>query len=133
MGGQWRYGMLVALAGAVVSGGGCAGVVDGPMTTPLAVPTSVSVENNKWLDVNVFAVRGGRKTRLGMVTSMTSREFDLPSWTMAGSGDLQLLIDPIGSSQTQLLGPIVVSGGERVELRVANEMALSAYMVRSRR
>jgi hypothetical protein len=133
MGGLARYGLLALVGGTVVVAGGCAKIVDDPATSPGFESSVVSVENNKWLDVNVFAVRAGRRARLGMVTSMTTRVFKLPSWTMIGTGELRLLIDPVGSPATHLTDPILVMGGERVELRVENVLAMSAYSVRSRR
>jgi hypothetical protein len=131
MGGR-VMGALALLAGATLAGG-CASTAGDPGNGPDLPKSVVVVENNKWEDVNVFAVREGRKARLGMVTSMTSREFTLPSWVLVGAGDVQLLIDPIGSSATHLTAPITLVGGERVDLRVENMMALSAFMVRSRR
>jgi hypothetical protein len=124
---------VLALVASATLAGGCASMTGDPGTVPDAPRSIVVVENNKWEDVNVFAVREGRKARLGMVTSMTSREFTLPSWMLIGAGDVRLLIDPIGSSTTHLTAPITLVGGERVDLRVENMMALSNFMVRSQR
>jgi hypothetical protein len=123
---------LALVAGATLAGG-CASMTGEPGAQPDIPKSIVVVENNKWEDVNVFAVREGRKARLGMVTSMTSREFTLPNWMLIGAGDVRLLIDPIGSSATHLTAPIPLVGGERVDLRVENMMALSAFVVRSQR
>jgi hypothetical protein len=133
MGGWVTHGALALVAGTALAAGGCASLKHDPAARPLVPQSVIVVENNKWEDVNVFAVREGRKARLGMVTSMTSREFDLPSWALVGTGDLRLLIDPIGPATTHLTEPIPLVGGERVDLRVENVMAFSALMVRSRR
>jgi hypothetical protein len=133
MGGWVRHGALALVAGTALAAGGCASMREDAAALQDVPRSVIVVENNKWEDVNVFAVREGRKARLGMVTSMTSREFTLPSWTLVGTGELRLLIDPIGSSTTHLTAPITLVGGERVDLRVENVMAFSAFMVRSQR
>jgi hypothetical protein len=87
------------------------------------------VENNKWLDVNVYAVRNGTRHRLGTVTSLQTARFRLPSWVTTGASDMRLLIDPVGSEQVHLTEPILLTEGSRIVFKVADYLPLSAYSV----
>ena len=122
----------VAVAAVSVLFSACAQKNTGPADASSAgdVPT-LMVENNKWLDVNVFAVRNGTRHRLGTVTSMQTQRFRLPTWVTVGAAELRLLIDPVGSEQTHLTEPIVVTHGSRIVFKVADYMPLSAYSVLS--
>jgi len=87
------------------------------------------VENNKWLDVNVYAVRNGTRHRLGTVTSLQTERFRLPSWVTTGAAEVRLLIDPVGSEQVHLTEPILLTEGSRIVFKVADYLPLSAYSV----
>jgi type IV pilus biogenesis protein CpaD/CtpE len=121
----------VVMVAATMLCGGCAqkntgpgGANDAGSDAPVLV-----VENNKWLDVNVFAVRNGTRHRLGSVTSLQTERFRLPSWTTVGAAELRLLIDPVGSEQVHLTEPILVSTGSSIVFKVADYLPLSAYSV----
>lgn len=95
--------------------------------------TMVRVENRNWSDVDVFAVYGGIRRRLGTVTSMTSARFRIPSDLLAAGRDLQLLADPIGSSEAYLTPAVQVYSGQEVSFTVQNHMSLSSIAVFNRR
>ncbi|MGH7504079.1 MAG: hypothetical protein ACRELX_00435 [Longimicrobiales bacterium] len=133
MGRQRKLGLLAALVMAITSGA-CASAAGGSDRPAAAGDgTSLVVENNKWMDVVVYAVRSGRTERLGMVTSATSERFELPGWATFGSGDLQLLIDPIGSDHTFRTAAIPLTAGDALSLRVENHLPLSSLFIRSGR
>src|SRR5262249_3229502 len=46
---------------------------------------TVYVQNDNWMDVVVYAVRGGARFRLGQVTSVQSAVFELPSAALGAS------------------------------------------------
>jgi hypothetical protein len=50
----------------------------------------------------------------------------------AADGNLQLLVDPIGSSATYLTDKIAVSAGQHVELTVTAVLRMSSYSVWSK-
>ena len=127
--------LSVVLAVAAVAGG-CAtgrGVAEGDeQMFAQSAPAStamVHVDNHNWQDVDVFAVREGMKVRLGMVTSMTGGDFKLPETFLVGSPNVQLRIDPIGSSSGFMTQSILVSPGQTVNLRIENNLNLTSYSV----
>lgn len=93
--------------------------------------TMLVVENNNWLDVAVYVARGGLRTRLGAVSSMSKGEFAIPDAYVLGVADITVLADPVGASNAYTSPPIQVYPGARVELRVANNVRLSDYSVYS--
>ena len=96
-----------------------------------AAPT-IRVENRNWSDVVVYALRSGRRHRLGMVTSMSTARFRLPSGLAMGSGDLQLVADPIGSSRGYTSEPIHLNAGQEISFSVQNHLPMSTISVWNR-
>lgn len=107
--------------------GGCASNAgpDSELRSRAPEKTSVQVSNNNWLDVNVFAVRGDQRVRLGMVTSMSTKLLRVPGAFLSGPADLQLIADPIGSSMSYSSEPINVWPGQTITLAVENQLSLS--------
>jgi hypothetical protein len=128
---MWAAGRAsVAIVAAAVLCGACAGKNASPEgADSTGDAAELVVENNKWLDVNVYALRSGTRVRLGTVTSLQTERFRLPSWVMTGSSDLRLVIDPVGSGQSHTTQPILVSPGARIIFKVADYLPLSAYSV----
>ena len=93
---------------------------------------TVYVENDNWLDVVVYAVRGGARFRLGMVTSLQSTVFQLPSAMLGASTNLFLLASPIGGSQYDLFATddiMLAPGHTIVDLRLDSIMSHSSWSV----
>ncbi len=91
--------------------------------------TTVRVINDNWLDVTVYAVRGGYRRRLGTVTSFASRVFTLPQAFLIPSDELRLIADPIGRRGTFVSEPLVVNPGDVVEWRLRNNLGLSNIFI----
>lgn len=126
----WRKTVLVLALGAAA--GACAANQEGLGDPPAASgeETEVEVSNNHWANVTVYAVGRSARVRLGTVTSMHSRTFDLPA-TVGGHGAFRLVAHIIGSARTYGTDPILVADGDRVEWNLENKLALSSYTVRS--
>jgi hypothetical protein len=90
--------------------------------------TIARVTNNNWLDVGLYAVRGGSRERLGIVRSFETQAFELPPHFLAASG-LRLYVDLIGSRQSYQTDRIPVSPGQLIELVVQERLAQSHYSV----
>jgi hypothetical protein len=90
--------------------------------------TIARVTNNNWLDVGLYAVRGGSRERLGIVRSFETQAFELPPQFLAASG-LRLYVDLIGSRQSYQTDRIPVSPGQLIELVVQQRLAQSHYSV----
>jgi hypothetical protein len=95
-------------------------------------PATVRVANHNWLDVNVYAVQGGTRVRLGSVTSMSSGTFQLPARFLLQSAAVRLLVDPIGSTEGHMTEGVMVQGGQQISFSVQNALQFSSVSVGSR-
>ncbi len=82
--------------------------------------TTVKVENRSWSSVNVFAMRGSQRIRLGTVPAVSTQVLTIPRSAVAGITSLRFLVDPIGSNQTPISQEISVREGDQVVLYVPN-------------
>ena len=98
-------------------------------TGAVTSPTTVKVANYNWLDVNVYAVQGGTRVRLGSVTSMSSGTFQLPARFLQQSAPVRLLVDPIGSTEGYMTNGIMVQGGQQISFSVQNALQFSSISV----
>ncbi len=88
----------------------------------------VTVKNQYRLDVNVYALYGGGRQFLGVVTSWNSRDFGV--WgTLAVSTRFRIAADPIGSNQNYVTEEILVRMGDVVTVTVLDPLAQSYYTV----
>jgi hypothetical protein len=113
---------------------GCASSGPSPKSASSAYPTKtfVVVTNEHWLDVNVYALRGGVPFRLGTVRGLNSGRLSLPVALIEGGGSLRLLVDPIGSDDRYATESIAIRPGQWIDFRVANMLTVSSYSVWSR-
>lgn len=109
----------------------CASSLDGGDAAQSASTgeTLVRVKNHNWADMTVYLVRGGMRVRLGTVTSMTETTLTVPRAILAAGIDVQLIADPIGSSQRFMTETIMVSPGQTIDLMLENNLNLSSYSV----
>lgn len=77
------------------------------------------IDNDNTMNVNIYAMRGDMRMRIGMVPGVSTREFPLRLDMLTSGGDLHLAIDPIGSPRTYPATPILVREGDTIELRVS--------------
>jgi hypothetical protein len=82
---------------------------------PMNVPTTLRVENQAFLDMTIYVIRGGQRYRLGIANGNSTARFVIPN-TMIGGAALAFLADPIGSSRTPVSQEIVVTPGDEVTL-----------------
>ena len=88
----------------------------------------VMVSNQNWLDVDVYAVRGGSRLRIGQVTGSGSARLKIPANAIV-AGQVQLMADPIGSNERYVTEVMSVAPDQRVQLIVAPAMRMSSYSV----
>lgn len=83
--------------------------------------TTVRVENQAWLDMNVYVLpESGQRLRLGQVSATSTRVFRIPDNLIFGATRLRFLADPIGSSRTPVSQAITVLPGDEVVLQIPN-------------
>jgi len=95
----------------------------------VSAPATVRVSNYNWLDVNVYAVQGGTRVRLGTVTSMSNGTFQLPARFLAQANSVRLMVDPIGSTEGYMTDGILVHGGQQISFNVQNALQFSSISV----
>jgi hypothetical protein len=90
---------------------------------------SVLVTNNNYNDVNVYAVRGGERIRLGTVTGNNSASFTLDR-SIYGVNDVSLIAVPIGGFGSARSPRMSLSAGDSVEFRIMPVLDQSSVFVR---
>lgn len=81
-------------------------------------PTTVRVENQASLDMNIYVLRGSERIRLGTASGLGTSVFTIPRHVIFGATPLRFLADPIGSNRTPVSDEIVVTAGDQVTLRI---------------
>ena len=103
---------------------------------PSALPTQddalLAVTNDHWLDMNIFAVRGGTRQRLGTVPGFKKDTIPLRLTVLSGGTPVRLLAEPIGLQERHLSDAIQVGPGEVVDFRIRSPLNLSSVMVSRR-
>lgn len=70
------------------------------------------------MDVNVYVLRSGQRTRLGTVTALTTRTFVLPRTMVGTATTIQFLAAFVGSNRAPVSEEVVVWEGDEIELRI---------------
>ena len=122
--------IFAAIAGLMMGAGGC--VTHQASTAAQPERVAITVKNTNWMDMDVFAVRGGTRARVGSVTGLTTATFRVPA-NFAPDGVLQFMVDPVGGEATFVTDKIVVSPGQHVELTIASVLRMSTFAVWSSR
>lgn len=110
--------ILYALSATVVGLAACVRRPPSPDGAATALHTFVRVENQAFLDANVYVISGGQRQRLGTTTGVGSRTFEIPRGIMFGPTQLSFLIDFVGSQRTPISDEISVSPGDTVVLTI---------------
>ena len=80
--------------------------------------TTVTVQNQSWLDMTVYVLYSSARQRLGSVSGNSTGTFRIPE-TMVGLGrSLRFMADPVGSSNTAQSYEIFVHPGDNVRLTI---------------
>lgn len=80
--------------------------------------TVLTVENNGFLDVVVYVVRGGQRIRLGEARGHAMDTFVIPATLVQPGGTLRFLADPIGGRAQPTTEDIVVFPGDQLVLKI---------------
>jgi hypothetical protein len=84
---------------------------------------SVTVNNRAFIDIDVFALDGSTRARLGSVTASGTGTFRIPAAVVGAGRDLRFMVDPIGSTRQGTSYTLYVRPGERVTLTVPPSFA----------
>ena len=65
-------------------------------TQPLPTgPTSLRIENQNWLDVTIYVVHDGQRSRLGAATAARTTNMAIPPNLLGQLGAIRLVADPV--------------------------------------
>ena len=79
--------------------------------------TTLRVENQNFLDMNVYVLPGGQRIRLGTVPGLSTQVFTIPAYLVRGS-PLQFEVHPIGGLGNPRTETISVQPGEEIRLTI---------------
>ena len=85
---------------------------------PEPEPTTLLVDNQSFLDANIYVLRGGQRVRLGLARGNGRTRLTIPANLIFGATNLQFLADPVGSSRTPVSSEIRVDAGDEVRLTI---------------
>ena len=84
----------------------------------IAPHTFVKVENQAFLDANIYVLASGQRQRLGTATGSGANTFEIPRSIMFGPTQLSFLVDFVGSQRTPISESITVNPGDTVVLMI---------------
>jgi len=122
---------LIALfaAATTVSASACSKTGRAAGDVAPAMSIGLTVMNQNFLDMDVYAVSDGLATRIGTVTGNNTRSFSLhPS---LASRDLRIVATPIGGNGRASSGEVIVSPGQTIEFKIGSILRNSSVSVRS--
>ena len=111
-----RLGSVYALA--LLGGGACFFGSKPPepgLDADWAGDVPLQVVNRHWLDVTVYVIHDGQRTRLGVAGGTAETQMVLPSRLLGVGGDIQLYGDPIGSAERAVTEVLVVHPGQFIQ------------------
>ena len=79
---------------------------------------AVTVDNQNFLDMNVFLVRGGQRIRLGTVPGLTSRILMVRPDLVGYGAELRFELHPIGGRSNPVSETISVRPGDVIQLTI---------------
>lgn len=98
--------------------------------TGTRAPSVLEVENRHWADMTISVRRGGRITRLGLVTTNGRDTFVLDAEVNAAGMSVTLLADPVGSDAVYESPLVSFGAGETYVWTLAVELSHSTLQRR---
>ena len=100
----------------------------GEQQIPMA-PASLQVENRNWLDVTIYVLHDGQRSRLGSATAAKTTDFTLHPALLGQLGTIQLIADPVGAPNGITSPTIVVRPGARVVWTLQSDLSRSSLSI----
>jgi len=91
-----------------------------PAAAPLnpRAEVALTVENQNFLDMDVFIIRGGQRLRLGMVSGLSSRILMVRPELIGYGTEVQFEVHPIGGRGNPITETISVRPGDVIHLTI---------------
>lgn len=110
--------LLTLLLGTVTLGSACKGNTGEEEVAEPAEPTWLVVQNQAFLDMNVYVYRSSQRIRLGTVNGSSTTRILIPANYLFGATPLRFQADPIGGGRKPITQEIMVSPGDEVHLMI---------------
>lgn|ERR1700693_535379 len=108
----------IAFALLLLGATACKTFSNGSATPDQNQPTVVQVDNQGFLDMTLYAVRGGQRVRLGIATGNAKTNFTVPQSLVTGLTPLRFIADPIGGTRPSVSMEITVAPSDTVVLTI---------------
>jgi hypothetical protein len=121
----------IALAAAVVAAGlaGCSGKLDPDLRPDPLEEILLQVTNHHYLDITIYAIHDGQRTRLGVAGGSARTKIVVPSRVLGVGREVRLYGDPIGSPERAITEVIIVQPGQFIEWLLESGLARSTVGV----
>jgi hypothetical protein len=87
------------------------------------------VINHHWLDVTIYIVHDGQRTRVGTVTATTTQQFTLSSRLLGATRQVSLIGEAVGSMEVVGTEMLAVQAGQYIEWTLENVLKRSSVAV----
>jgi hypothetical protein len=108
----WPAALLALLL--VLGLGACVTVGNGAADQPR---TTLELENQRFEDVRVYALRGGERVRIGTVPGLSTRVLTIPP-SLAFGTPIRFQAEPLGTNVQPTSREVVVNPGDRIQMTV---------------
>ena len=81
-------------------------------------PTKLRVENQAFLDHNIYVYRSSQRIRLGTANGNSTTRMTIPQNLIFGATPLRFQADPIGGNRAPISSEITVAPGDEVVLTI---------------
>lgn len=127
-----RFSLGVIVAPLLWSGLACAGhrPSAGPRPpAPEPVEVILTVTNHHWLDVTIYVLHDGQRSRVGTVTAVSTQQFVVPMRLLGISRQFQLLGEAIGSPAYARTETLLIQPGQAIEWTLESDLRRSSVGV----
>lgn len=108
----------LALALVLLGAASCKTLSRGSGNTDQNQPTVLQVDNQGFIDMDVFTLRNSQRVRLGTALGASKSTFTIPSTLVNGLTPLRFIADPIGGRRASVSQEITVAPGDTVMMTI---------------
>jgi hypothetical protein len=108
----------IAFALLLLGASACTTFSHGAGTSDQSYPTVVQVDNQGFLDMNIYAVRSSQRVRLGTAAGNSKTNLRIPPGLVTGLTPLRFIADPIGGTRASVSMEITVAPSDTVVLTI---------------
>jgi len=90
---------------------------------------TLTVNNHHWLDVSVFVLYDGGRTRVGTVAATHNETYTLPFRMITSGRSVQFEANPIGATRNVRTEALLVRGGGHVEWTLESGLERSSVAI----